>query len=268
MQKERNTYGIHPSQEDAACYDCPKLFRTLVNSYYTCMNCDMTLCKDCVKKGFILILPTTVTTVIRGIVYSIVSLIDITFLPTVIACVEPMILLAKIRKYILLANKIYLLIKNHHNTMIFLIVSLFVFVFSTSSISCDASVSFAPYLQDSAISYIKEICFSLIVYSFVTISVLIVGIILLASNNKTTTTTTTTTTVDTQDPINPDECPHPMHCRHQLSGIGWKELPGNKCSKGFTVIEPGIKGDRGTACNRCGKIWCPNPGCECKKNKK
>lgn len=130
-------------------------------TYAFCSDCFMVMCANCdLKKtiGFLFItsfnllkleLPF-IATVIRVIVYSITSMINILLLPSVMSILENLLAIRRGLRWINLCKKIYTFIKNNPKVILMFITIISTFVLSSTKVSCDAPRAWGLYFQDSA----------------------------------------------------------------------------------------------------------------------
>jgi NADH-ubiquinone oxidoreductase chain 4 len=139
-------------------------------------------------------------------------------------------------------------------------VSTLIYSFDFNVISCDASVSWGLYFQDSALLDIKELKFiEYVMYSLVIIIVLL-GIVLLSSPK---------TSPFYYKMVRSEYwngCDHPWVLRTSLTGDKEFMVHRDKTCLGGNRVMYGIEDTHnGDKCSECGTTMCRTPGCVCRK---
>jgi len=145
--------------------------------------------------------------------------------------------------------------------------STLIYLFDLNVISCDAAGSWGLYLRDSASSYMKSIVELdyMIIYCLVAISVLLLGIVFMSSSQWPTKSPHDGKGGNPAKEEEPNSrCRHPAYLRDQLFGEEkLRAVLHMRCSQGYKIVEN--YNHRGSFCTICHTVFCPNPGCACKR---
>jgi len=148
------------------------------------------------------------------------------------------------------------------------VVAILIARYTDEKIHCDAPRAWGPYFQDH-VSPQVEALFELhyIFYYLVAISVLLLGIVFMSNYYL-----PKGLLDDEEDVKKPDDsenkkkCTHPVIARKNLTGdIDFQMYKNLKCVGEKKVIN-GINDYRGSVCTSCGKLYCGNHTCICRRN--